>query len=188
MVVVGDVPTRQLETIEPTFEAVPAAELQNRVRASRGSLALASELFVGGPVLLFSGDAQVGNWLSWETVKFDDADGVTSGDLLARTVLYRVGHHASHNATLRERGLELMTSNEAGGDDPGQPRDGKKKKLNMPFPPLFERLNAKAQGRVLDAEKGLVGKRPKKFSPKQWKSFTDRVDVQDGWIDYRVRM
>ena len=37
---------------------------------------------------------------------------VTSSALLARTVLYKVGHHASHNATLREKGLELMQSDE----------------------------------------------------------------------------
>ena len=28
--------------------------------------------------------------------------GVTTDDLLARTVFYKVGHHASHNATLVE--------------------------------------------------------------------------------------
>ena len=29
-----------------------------------------------------------------------------SADLLHRTIFYKVGHHGSHNATLRERGLE----------------------------------------------------------------------------------
>jgi hypothetical protein len=33
---------------------------------------------------------------------------VKAEDLLERTVLYKVGHHASHNATLRQKGLELM--------------------------------------------------------------------------------
>src|SRR5207302_1903301 len=33
---------------------------------------------------------------------------VTGPDLLKRTVLYKVSHHGSHNATLREKGLELM--------------------------------------------------------------------------------
>lgn len=152
------------------------------------SLALAFELAEGGRVLLFPGDAQVGNWLSWESVKFDDAEAVTSGDLLARTVLYKVGHHASHNATLREKGLELMTSKELAAMIPVNREMAKKKKWNMPFPPLFKRLNEKALGRVLDAEKGLVGTRPKALGAKQWKAFTNRVDVQDGWIDYRIRL
>ena len=33
---------------------------------------------------------------------------MTAADLLARTVFYKVGHHASHNATVNEKGLELM--------------------------------------------------------------------------------
>jgi hypothetical protein len=69
------------------------------------SLVLAIE-FGGGDVLLFAGDAQVGNWLSWQDLKWPD---MTGPDLLARTVFYKVGHHGSHNATLREKGLELMT-------------------------------------------------------------------------------
>jgi hypothetical protein len=28
--------------------------------------------------------------------------------LFANTVLYKIGHHGSHNATLREKGLEMM--------------------------------------------------------------------------------
>ena len=69
------------------------------------SLVLAIE-FVGGDVLLFAGDAQVGNWLSWQDLKWPD---MTGPDLLARMVFYKVGHHGSHNATLREKGLEMMT-------------------------------------------------------------------------------
>ena len=46
--------------------------------------------------------------LEWQV----DNRTVRSDDLLARTVLYKVGHHGSHNATLREKGLELMASGE----------------------------------------------------------------------------
>ena len=80
------------------------------------SLVLAFELEQGGDVLLFAGDAQVGNWLSWHDQNYPStvagsakppvADGpkVSARDLLARTVLYKVGHHASHNATLENKG------------------------------------------------------------------------------------
>src|SRR5262249_13809470 len=72
------------------------------------SLVLAIE-FTDGDVLLFAGDAQVGNWLSWQDRKWTvDERVVTGPDLLARTVFYKVGHHGSHNSTLREKGLEMM--------------------------------------------------------------------------------
>src|SRR5262249_28388211 len=76
------------------------------------TLAPAIELGPGGKVLIFPADAQVGNWLSWHDQSWKDADGkeVSAADLLSRAVLYKVGHHCSHNATLRQKGLELMTN------------------------------------------------------------------------------
>ncbi len=73
------------------------------------SLVLAIELADGG-VMLFAGDAQVGNWLSWQSLSWKLADGttVTGPDLLARTIFYKVGHHGSFNATLRTEGLAQM--------------------------------------------------------------------------------
>lgn len=73
-------------------------------QTNNGSLVLAFELGRGGKVLLFAGDAQRGNWLSWSRQDWADGDArVTARDLLARTVLYKVGHHCSHNATLNGR-------------------------------------------------------------------------------------
>ena len=75
------------------------------------SLVLAFEFGKTGEVLLFVGDAQVGNWQSWATLKFTvpgRAKPMPAHDLLARTVFYKVGHHCSHNATLKKGGLELM--------------------------------------------------------------------------------
>jgi hypothetical protein len=74
------------------------------------SLVLAIELDDAG-VLLFAADAQVGNWLTWSDCKWRVAGKpVTGPDLLARTVYYKVGHHGSHNATLKAGGLERMTA------------------------------------------------------------------------------
>lgn len=76
---------------------------------NNSSLVLAIELEPGGDVLLFAADAQVGNWLSWLPLTWDLPDGkVTGPDLIARTIVYKVGHHASLNATLREHGVEKM--------------------------------------------------------------------------------
>ena len=59
---------------------------------------------------------------------------VKSDDLLARTVLYKVGHHGSHNATLREKGLELMASGELAAMIPVNRVTAKKMDWLMPFP------------------------------------------------------
>lgn len=72
------------------------------------SLVLAIEL-ANGDVLLFAADAQVGNWLSWQDLTWTvDGKTVTGPDLLKRAIFYKVGHHGSHNATLKEKGLEEM--------------------------------------------------------------------------------
>ena len=62
---------------------------------------MAFELPKSRKVLFFAADAQRGNWASWKDVTFKDGtETVTAKELLARTVLYKVGHHGSHNATL----------------------------------------------------------------------------------------
>lgn len=162
------------------------------------SLALAIELVPSGKVLLFPGDAQAGNWRSWHTLSWprqgdaDEPDGpVTAVDLLNRTVLYKVGHHASHNATLRDQGLELMT-------DPGlvalipvheemarKPKGGSPKGWNMPFPPLLKRLEEKTRGRILRVDHGLP-KRPKKTPAAEWKEFEKRCAEDDLYVEITV--
>jgi hypothetical protein len=155
------------------------------------SLVLAFELSSGGDVLLFPGDAQVGNWLSWELLEWQVQEGtdtrtVKSADLLARTVLYKVGHHASHNATLREKGLELMLSGELAAMIPVNRVTAKKMEWLMPFPSLLNRLVEKTHGRVIDAERGLDDAAPQDLSEAAWQRFIARTDVQPGWVDYTL--
>jgi hypothetical protein len=126
------------------------------------SLALAFELG-DGQILLFPGDAQVGNWLSWrdQTYALEVADGrppVTIDDLLRRVTFYKVGHHASHNATLRQFGLEKMTDPRltaaipvveavAAIQGPGSKTFGKGWK--MPYGDLYTDLEKRTKGRIL---------------------------------------
>ena len=75
------------------------------------SLVLAFQL-PSGQVLLFPGDAQGGNWKSWADPEHPlafPAEETDAHELLASTVLYKVAHHGSHNATPRTYGLDLMT-------------------------------------------------------------------------------
>jgi len=155
------------------------------------SLVLALELSSGGDVLLFPGDAQVGNWLSWESLEWQIPEGaatrtVKSDDLLARTVLYKVGHHGSHNATLREKGLELMASGELAAMIPVNRVTAKKMDWLMPFPALLTRLVEKTHGRVMDAERGLDDAAAQDLSDADWARFIARTDVQPGWVDYTL--
>lgn len=158
------------------------------------SLVLAFEIVKSGRVLLFPGDAQVGNWLSWHEGlewKVDDsgrAKTVTATDLLSRTVLYKVGHHGSHNATLREKGLELMTSGELAAMLPVDRTMAEKMKWAMPFPALFERLVERSKRRILDLEKGVDTERPDGVSESEWDQFLSRMQVEDDWIDYYVEL
>lgn len=116
------------------------------------SLVLAIELTDKGKVLLFAADAQVGNWLSWQDLIWTTRDGkpVTGPDLLQRTVFYKVGHHGSHNATLKEKGLEAMQSDELIAFLPVNKKMAMEKRWRrMPLPSLLDALNKQTKGRVV---------------------------------------
>lgn len=120
---------------------------------NNSSLVLAIELVQSRKVLLFAADAQTGNWLSWDDVEWDDPQ-VKTDDLLARTVFYKVGHHASHNATL-VAGFEKMTNPDLVALIPVHKKDPNITKPNgwkMPAKNLFARLKEKTANRVLQMD------------------------------------
>jgi len=161
------------------------------------SLVIAIELTDTGEVLLFPGDAQAGNWLSWQNVKWDeDQDkkrkAETGPNLLARTSFYKVGHHGSHNATLKALGLELMTSSELTAMIPVNHDMAVKKRWGkMPLPELVDRIEEKTEGRVLrvddkvKAAKDLAKLKPKAAADADWKRFTDRVTVDPLYFEIK---
>jgi hypothetical protein len=128
---------------------------------NNSSLALAIEVGHARRVILMAADAQVGNWLSWHegswTAKLDGGtETVSAADLLGRTVVYKVGHHGSHNATLKKKGLEMMTSDELVAMIPvNQDFANNTKHWKMPFPGLLSELTRATKGRVLRADYGL---------------------------------
>lgn len=129
------------------------------------SLALAIERIADGKVLLFPADAQQGSWLSWHDSKMkwsvEDAGVkrmVTATDLLARTVFYKVGHHSSHNATAKGKGLELMTHEDLTAFIPVDRAVALKRNppdsWQMPARPLYRRLLEQCGGRVARSDIG----------------------------------
>ncbi len=177
------------------------------------SLVLAFELETNpSKVLLFTGDAQVGNWLSWQklkwphkvdTAKAGSATGsameagnerLTGAELIARTVLYKVGHHGSRNATLQGYGLEMMNSTELVAMIPVDEKWAKDvMKWDHPDEKLTARLMEKARGRVLRSDRipegGSISK-PLEATDQEWKSFREKLQWDAGperlWIQYTV--
>ena len=113
------------------------------------SLVLAFE-FPGGDVALFPGDAQIGSWESWLTLrwKLPDAE-VTGADLLRRCVFYKVGHHGSHNATMRQGGLETMTALHTAMVPVDHAMAVKKNWTRMPLPEILTALTQTTGSRVI---------------------------------------
>ena len=163
------------------------------------SLVLAFELADTKDVLLFVGDAQVGNWQSWSTVKFGNPDlnasgpsvpEVTVADLLARTIFYKVGHHGSHNATLKTGGLEAMTSPRLVAAIPVDENFARTTKhWDMPAPPLYKALQEKTLGRILrsDSDFPTNSAKPAALSDGDWAEFQRDVNTQPRYVEFYVR-
>lgn len=128
------------------------------------SLAFALELgpaHEAGPVILFAADAQVGNWLSWQRVVWKkDVHGreVSGPDLLRRTLVYKVGHHASHNATLRAQGLEQMDALALALIPTDAAMAKKVGWGTLPWKSLLDRLDEKTKHRVLRTDRPAPAK------------------------------
>lgn len=159
-------------------------------------LAMAIELGKEGKVILFPGDAQVGNWLSWNDLSWTikDADGtgrkVKIDDLLAQTVFYKVGHHGSHNATLRAKGLEKMTSSELVAMIPVHRETAEDQSWEFPYPPLWKRLKEKCKGRVLLADAPnfdeIKDEALEMLDDKDWNDFEKATAFSDLYIEYKI--
>ena len=155
-----------------------ALQLDNAVNNT--SLVLAFEFGASGDVLLFVGDAQVGNWLSWAEA---------SEDLLKRTIFYKVGHHGSHNATLKEHSLESMTNQKLVAAIPVDEVFAKAKKpvpWMMPADKLYETLQQKTKGRILRADQDFPNgaAQPDMLTAIEWRQFTSSVEVNRLFIDF----
>ncbi|HEX5718846.1 MAG TPA: MBL fold metallo-hydrolase [Thermoanaerobaculia bacterium] len=151
--------------------ALRAGDYTNNV-----SLVLAFDMPGSEKMLLFPGDAQVGNWLSWHTIdswRYRDASmpakppaandrETLMENLLSRVAFYKVGHHGSHNATIKDQGLEAMTREDLVAYLPvsvpvAQDLMGY---CPMPFYPVVRALQSRTKGRVFLPTGNAVGKLP----------------------------
>ena len=183
---------------------VAAEQLALRINSkiNNTSLVLAIELtdILPHKVLLFAADAQVGNWLSWQELSWpvegDDGERVTAEDLLRRTVLYKVGHHGSRNATLSHKGLEMMASPNLVAMIPvDEEWANQEKHWEHPAEKLLERLKEKTRNRIIRTDKIPTKRRPGKPSHvvrSEWNILTKQLDWDHSsdklWIQYTVTM
>lgn len=92
--------------------AADAADLALNVDNITNNTSLAFALVEkSGKAYLFVGDAQIGNWHSWggKTYKIGGQD-VGFDQLLGNVAFYKVGHHASHNATMKSALLKMPSN------------------------------------------------------------------------------
>lgn len=158
----------------------PEFALQLDGATNNTSLVLAIELSEGGPVLLFVGDAQAGNWLSWDALTWKvGRRTVTVPDLFARAVFYKVGHHGSRNATLKGKGIERMTSRDIVAFVPvDRPTARRKNWDKMPLPGIIDALGVRTGGRV-----ALSETRNDDFPEQDLKAFGKRLTVKDLYLE-----
>jgi hypothetical protein len=161
------------------------------------SLALAIERIADGKVLLFPADAQQGNWLSWHDPKMKwtgatRAGGktITAKQLLGRTVFYKVGHHSSHNATAKAKGLELMEAEEEltafiPVDRAVALKRNPQGAWKMPARPLYRRLLEKCHGRVARSDLGWADDAAIADNPAVEQEFVDLATAAE-WTTWRA--
>ena len=162
------------------------------------SLALAIERISDGTVLLFPADAQQGNWLSWHNPEMrwtvptanSTPRQTTAAQLLNNAVFYKAGHHASHNGTAKNKGLELMEKADElvafipvdraialGRNPPGS--------WNMPAAPLYKALLDKCQGRVVRSDLGWADDAKNAKNKTVEKELLNLVDAKT-WAKYKA--
>lgn len=165
------------------------------------SLVLAFELPRTGKVLLFTGDAQRGSWIGWSDLSWTDGKDktTTARDLLARTVLYKVGHHGSHNATLNGSeadsyaNLGWMARGAFAGDFAAMIPANTEWALNKaqpwahPLPQIETALHAKARGRVFRSDRDHVTRAPDAgMTDADWRDFTARTREKPLYFEYVI--
>lgn len=150
---------------------------------NNSSLVLAFQIVKTNKVLLFAADAQTGSWNSWKEIKWKKAPaGFNWLDLMQNTILYKVGHHCSHNATLVE-GLKNMTHKELVAMIPvdiSDPNIKKVKGWKMPATNLLAELKKKCQNRIIRMDEGVL-------QSAAWNKLPFKPKMTDLYIEYEVR-
>jgi hypothetical protein len=131
--------------------------------------------------------------LTWE----DGDQTIKARDILGRTVLYKVGHHGSHNATLAGKADDdypnlAWMGREFTGEFTAMIPAVNQWALTMnnppwrhPLPSIKKELEQKAQGRVLQMDEPKPTK-PENVPDVVWEEFEKRVTVDELYFEYKI--
>ncbi|OJV14794.1 MAG: hypothetical protein BGO21_19070 [Dyadobacter sp. 50-39] len=195
--VAADAPWRRIDH-EWLYSAESLA-LQLNTGINNTSLVLAFELPRSGKVLLFAGDAQRGNWISWPQNTWRSGDEeVTVRELLGRTVLYKVAHHCSHNATLAGQtadeypNLSWMATGKYASEFTAMITAVNKWALTKnnppwrhPLPSIRRALEEKTSGRIFQTDQAAFTRKATLPAP-AWDAFLSRATVEEMYFDYVI--
>ncbi len=163
--------------------------LQLDGRTNNTSLVIALEIVETGRVLLFAADAQIGNWMSWEKVRFaagDSRPATDADDLIRRTVFYKVGHHGSRNAT-RAKALERMDSSNlvafSPTDESLASRVGWK---DFPAPKTSERIRELTSGRFFPSDAAWIKDTSKPCPVNKGGALLDFHIEEGAYVDLKI--
>lgn len=195
--VASNAPFRRIDT--DWVSAAMRIALKHNKGVNNTSLVLAFELPNTKKVLLFAADAQRGSWVSWSDQTWDDSGTkVSAKDLLARTVLYKVGHHGSHNATLsgqvdsdyanlswmgkgnfEKEFTAMITAVSKWAEEKNNPP------WRHPLLAIKQALIEKAKGRVFQTDTNDLVK-PQDVPDEEWVTFLERCEFDDLYFDYTI--
>ena len=157
------------------------------------SLVLAFDL-PDGTAMLFAADAQVGSWLSWHEQDYVDEQGTkhSAKSILERVRFYKVGHHGSHNATLAEKGLAMMTRKDIVAAIPTDEELGAKQGRGgwqMPNPRVKAALLELTKGRILRNDRWYKDPNKRKDDRELAnveEVFFKKIDETDLYLEYQI--
>ena len=167
--------------------------LQQVSTINNTSLVLAIELLESGKVLLFAADAEEDSWQTWE------ADDNRLDDLLARTVVYKVGHHGSVNATDPHMFGEKMCNKELVALIPVDVSKAKQKEWEFPASSLYQPQAARPEDRgliytntggrvVMNCPDFCEDTEPAYKDQPPWPGKLTKDDSPDRlWVDYELK-
>jgi beta-lactamase superfamily II metal-dependent hydrolase len=144
--------------------AVPLQALALSVDNYLNNTSLSLLLQYRGKTLLFPGDAQWGNWMSWEP----DWESIL-GDIS----FYKVGHHGSHNAT-PHGALDLMKANGVAAMASTDTVDSfNRGHFPVPYSKLVTSVKKQVQNRYVQSDELSKGKSPFKVVNKETEKWCD---------------
>jgi beta-lactamase superfamily II metal-dependent hydrolase len=145
--------------------AIPLQALALSVDNYLNNTSLSLLLEYRGKTLLFPGDAQWGNWMSWQS---------EWESLLGNIDFYKVGHHGSHNAT-PHGALDLMKAkNVVAMASTDTVKSFNRGHFPVPYPKLVNAVKAQVGNRYAQSDELAEVKAPFK-APKD-----------ERWCDYEV--